>query len=61
MRLSVILALFLCCIGFRSVAQSNSVSGVITDVKPYFAGEYALTVSNNTLIIIVDPNDQTKK
>ena len=41
-------------------AQTNSTSGIITDVKPYFAGEYALTVKKTTLILIVDLKDSTR-
>ena len=40
-------------------AQTNTISGIINDVKPYFAGEYALTIGKTTLILIVDLKDKT--
>lgn len=41
------------------MAQTNTISGIITEVKPYFGGEYALTIGKTTLILIVDLKDKS--
>ena len=49
--------------GFKGFTQTNTASGIITDVKPYFANEHALTVGKEktTLILITNLKDSTGK
>ena len=48
---------------FNSIAQTNTVTGKITDVKLYFANEHALKVGKEktVLILITDQKDSTGK
>ncbi len=52
---------FLIFIGVNAFGQTNSVSGVITDVKPHFGGQYAMNVDKTEVILIVNPKDKTGK
>ena len=63
MKISTFALLFTILIGFNSQAQINTVNGTITDVKPYFANEHALTVGKEktTLILITNLKDSTGK
>jgi hypothetical protein len=63
MKISTLTFLFLILIGFKSLAQTNTVTGSITDVKPSFAGEHALTVGKEktVLILITDMKDTSGK
>jgi hypothetical protein len=68
MKISTLTLLFLILIGFkglaqRSTAQTSTVKGAITDVKPSFANEHALTVGKEkiVLILITDLKDSTGK
>jgi hypothetical protein len=63
MKISTLTLLFLILIGFKSLAQTNTVKGSITDVKPHFANEHALTVGKEktVLILITDLKDSTGK
>ncbi len=48
-------------IGFSCYSQTSTIKGKITDVKPQFAGQYALTVEKTELVLITDINDKTGK
>jgi hypothetical protein len=63
MKISTLTLLFLILIGFKGLAQTNTVKGIITDVKPSFANEHALTVGKEktVLILITDLKDSTGK
>ena len=63
MKISTFALLFTILIGFNSQAQINTVNGTITDVKPYFANEHALTVGveKTVFILITDQKDITGK
>ena len=63
MKISTFALLFTILIGFNSHAQINTVNGTITDLKPYFANEHALTVGKEktTLILITNLKDSTGK
>ncbi|MEO8762354.1 MAG: hypothetical protein ABI388_12330 [Bacteroidia bacterium] len=63
MKISTLTFLFLILISFKSLAQTNTVIGTITEVKPSFAGEHALTVGkeNTVLILITDLKDASGK
>lgn len=63
MKNSTFTLLFLILIGFKGLAQTNTVTGTITNVKPHFANEHALTVGKEKtlLILITDIKDSTGK
>lgn len=63
MKISTLTLLFLILIGFKGLAQTCTVKGAITDVKPSFANEHALTVGKEktVLILITDLKDSTGK
>ncbi len=63
MKISTLTLLFLILIGFKSLGQTNTVIGTITEVKPSFAGEHALTVGKEktVLILITDLKDSSGK
>ena len=63
MKISTLTLLFLILIGFKALAQTRTVNGVITNVKPSFANEHALTVGKEKtiLILITDLKDSTGK
>ena len=46
---------------FNSEAQTNTLVGKITNVKPFFGDEYALTIGKTTLILILDRKDESGK
>ena len=46
-------------IGFNCYSQTSTIKGKITDVKPKFAGQYALTVKKTELVLITDITDKT--
>lgn len=44
-----------------SQSESNTVSGIINEVKPHFAGEHTLIVGETELVLLVDKKDNTGK
>ena len=63
MKISTLTLLFFSLIYFNGLAQTSTVNGTITDVKPYFANEHALTVGKEktVLILITNLKDSTGK
>jgi hypothetical protein len=61
MKAPSIIIVFLILLSGNSFAQKNSITGKITDVKPHFAGQYALTVGEATLVLLVDNKDSSEK
>jgi|ERR1035437_9823289 hypothetical protein len=59
MKTSNFIFVLLCFIGLNSFAQENSAAGVITNVKPHFAGEYAMNVGKTEVVLIVNQTDKT--
>jgi hypothetical protein len=54
----VLLIVFACLNGY---AQSGTVQGVITSVKPHFANTFALQVNDAELVLTRDPKDKSGK
>jgi hypothetical protein len=48
----------LCFIGLNSFGQANSVSGLITEVKPHFAESYSMNVGKTEVILMVNPTSK---
>ena len=63
MKISTLTLYFFILMAFKGFTQTNTASGIITDVKPYFANEHALTVGveKTVFILITDPKDITGK
>ena len=63
MKISTLTLLFFILISFKGFTQTSTLKGTITDVKPYFANEHALTVGKEktVLILITDLKDSTGK
>ena|ERR1700758_446628 len=44
-----------------SQTETKTVSGIINEVKPHFAGEHTLIVSGTELVLMTDKKDKTGK
>lgn len=52
---------FLCFVGLNLFGQANSVTGVITDVRPHFGNEFAMNVGKTEVVLIVSPKSEGQK
>lgn len=43
--------------GIFAQTNSNTVTGIIKEVKPHFGGQQTLVVNNTELVLIADPKD----
>jgi hypothetical protein len=46
---------------FAQSSDSNTLSGIIKEVKPHFAGQHTLIVGETELVLLTDTKDKTGK